>query len=490
MSTTANPDRQSTGVSGLNQILQGGLLPNRGYMLRGEPGAGKTILALQFLTAGDPDDGALFVNLEETEADIRRNAASLDIDLGGVEFLDLTPTSDAFTEQQSYSVFEPDEVEGQPLKQEIIDRVDEVDPQRVVIDPITQLRYLTPDAYQFRKEVTGLIRFFEEREATVLFTSQASDEAPDDDLQFISHGVVDLANRETGRSVRVPKFRGSDIQTGWHAFRITDRGLQVFPKLVPEDHTREFEADTISSGIPEVDELLDGGIERGTVTILSGPTGAGKTSLGAQFMKEAAGRGERSVIYEFEESYQTFRTRSEAINIPVREMEERGTLQIEFIEPLAMSADEFSHMVRDGVEAEGADIVMIDGTAGYRLSLQGNEADDIVRELHSLCRYLKNMGVTVILVEEVASITGDFKATSRNISYIADNIVFLRYLEFEGELRKAIGVLKKRMSDFERTLREFEITEHGIKVGEPLSDFIGILQGTPQRARSSEEDDD
>lgn len=487
--STDDPPRLSTGAPGLDQILHGGLLPNRGYMLRGEPGAGKTILALQFLTAGDTEDGALFVNLEETEEDIRRNAASLGIDLDGVDFLDLTPTSDAFTERQSYSVFEPDEVEGQPLKQEIIDRVDDVDPTRVVIDPITQLRYLTPDSYQFRKEVTGLIRFFEEQEATVLFTSQAADHTPDDDLQFLSHGVVDLRHGDAGRAVRVPKFRGSDSRGGWHGFRIGDGGIRVYPKLVPEAHTREFESGTISSGIQAVDELLGGGLERGTVTILSGPSGVGKTSLGAQFMKEAAGRGERSVIYEFEESYQTIRSRSEAIKIPIRQMEERGTLRVEIVEPLEKSTDEFSDMVRTDVEEDDATLVMIDGTAGYRLALRGEDTD-IVRELHSLCRYLKNMGVTVILVEEIATITGDFKATSRNISYIADNIVFLRYLELKGELRKAIGVLKKRMSDFERTLREFEITQRGIEVGEPLEDFVGILQGTPQHVAESIEDGD
>jgi circadian clock protein KaiC len=242
----------------------------------------------------------------------------------------------------------------------------------VVIDPITQLRYLTPDAYQFRKEVTGLIRFFEEREATVLFTSQASDEAPDDDLQFISHGVIDLQHHDTGRSVRVPKFRGSDIQGGWHGFRITERGLQVFPKLVPEDHTREFEADTISSGIPEIDELLNGGIERGTVTILSGPSGVGKTSLGAQFMKEAAGRGVRSAIYSFEESRQTLLHRSESLAIPVEAMLERDTLTIEEFGTRDRSVDE---SIADEIDGAGYRRDSTDGCA--KVALGGNFGSEV-----------------------------------------------------------------------------------------------------------------
>jgi circadian clock protein KaiC len=235
----------------------------------------------------------------------------------------------------------------------------------------------------------------------------------------------------------------------------------------------------MSSGIAEVDELLNGGIERGTVSIVSGPTGVGKTTLSTQFMKEAADRGERSVIYLFEESRGTFLKRSRAVNIPVDEMIEKGTLQVTEVEALELSPQEFSRMVREEVEEEDTRIVMIDGTEGYQLSLRGE--GDIVRELHALCRYLKNMGVTVILVEEVASITGDFKATSRNISYIADNIVFLRYLELEGELRKAIGVLKKRFGGFESSLRSFAIDADGIEVGDTLSDLRGILTGTPTR---------
>lgn len=477
-------DRISTGIPGLDEITRGGLIPERGYMLRGEPGAGKTILALHFLTATS-DDTTLFINLEESEADIRQNAASFGFDLDDTHFLDLSPSSDVFVEDRSYGIFTSEEVERDPVTEEIVDRVREIDPDRVVVDPVTQLRYLTADEYQFRKQVTGFMQFLEEQGATVLFTSQASQSAPDDDLQFISHGVIDLKHRVHGRSLRVPKLRGSGVQGGWHAMRITDTGIRVFPKLVPDVHGREFTPDTVSSGVPEVDAMLHGGIERGTVTILSGPTGVGKTSLGAQFLKEAAGRGERSVIYQFEESTTTFLSRAASINIPVKEMQERGTLHVEEVEPLTKSADEFAHMVRTAVEDEEAEIVMIDGTAGYRLSLPGEESD-LVRELHSVCRYLKNMGITVILVEEIANITGEFQATSRNISYIADNIVFLRYLEFQGELRKSIGVLKKRMSDFERTLREFQITEHGIKVGEPLVELRGILRGTPELARDHE----
>jgi circadian clock protein KaiC len=268
------------------------------------------------------------------------------------------------------------------------------------------------------------------------------------------------------------------MEGGRHAMRITDDGLVVYPRLTPGAHRREFTPEQVSSGVPEIDEILNGGIERGTVTLISGPTGVGKTTLGAQFMKEAAGRGERSVVYQFEESRTTFMSRCANVNIPVQQMIERDTLQFREVEPLTRSVDEFAQMVREEVEEEDARIVMIDGTEGYRLSLRGE--GDIVRELHALCRYLKNMGVTVILVVEISDVVGDFRVSEQNVSYIADNILFLRYLEVQGEIQRALGVLKKRMSDFEQTLREFQITEHGIKVGEPLTNLRGVLSGTPE----------
>ena len=253
--------------------------------------------------------------------------------------------------------------------------------------------------------------------------------------------------------------------------------MEIFPRLKPESHQREFTQAAIASGVPELDELLHGGLERGTVTILTGPTGVGKTTLGLQFMKEAAGRGERSVIYTFEEATENLLARSEAVNIPVHAMIDRGTLSVVQIEPLLFSADEFAGLVRHEIETKQARIVMIDSVAGYKVAMRG---DTLVRNLHSICKYLQNMGVTTILVNEIEEITGNFRATDVGISYIADNIIFLRYLEIEGQMRKAIGVLKKRLSDFEKTLREINITRYGIKVGEPLTRLRKILSGTPE----------
>jgi circadian clock protein KaiC len=483
--------RLSSGVPGLDEILEGGFLPGRAYMVRGGPGSGKTTLGMHFLeAASEAGERALYITLGETEAQLRENADSVGIGLGGVEFLDLSPSSDFFAELQTYDVFSPAEVERVPIAQKILEQVGEGGPRRVFLDSMTQFRYLSPDAYQFRKQVLSFLRYLTDRGATVLFTSENSSGAPDDDLQFMSDGVLLLRSGASGRSLCVTKLRGSGFRSGLHSLKLSERGMEVFPRLVPGELRREIEFEALPFGIPNLDELLHGGLERGTVTIFSGPTGVGKTTLGLQFMKEAAGRGERSVVYAFEEAVPILLHRCESIRIPVRSMIERGTLAIVPIEPLRYSADELVSMVRQEVEQQGARIVMLDSVSGYRLAVRG---EDVVRSLHALCTYLKNMGTTVLLVDEVHSIGGGLRATDVGMSYLADNIVYLRYMEArtpEGtELRKTIGVLKKRASDFEQSPRELKITPYGLQVGGPMQGIAtSIVNSAPVQVRPDAEE--
>ena len=468
--------RISTGIAGLDDVLMGGLIPNQAYLLRGGPGSGKTTLGLHFLTQAPARESALFITLGEAESKIRQNAERRGLDLKNVHFLDLSPSADFFTEDRSYDIFLPADVERESVTNQILTSVKNLHPKRVFIDSITQFRYLSSDNYQFHQQVLSFIRYLTDEGATTLFTSESGLTTPDNDLQFLSDGVISLETSLERRTLQVNKFRGSGFNEGIHSLKLTQIGVEVFPQLKPEKYERAYEPDIISSGIPELDELLHGGIERGTVTIVTGPTGVGKTTFGLQFMKEAAGRGERSIVYTFEETEDTILHRCEGINIPVRAMVKQGTLAIDMVEALALTPDEFVQAVRREVEQQGAKIVMIDSIAGYRLAIRG---DNLIAHVHALCRYLQNMGVTTLLINEVESITGNFKATEQGLSYLADNIVFLRHLEIEGELRKAIGVLKKRLSSFERTLREFEITRYGVKVGVPLSNLRNILSGVP-----------
>ena len=471
--------RISTGIPNLDEILSGGLIANQAYLVKGPPGSGKTTLGLHFLSA-DASRGktSLFISFSETEARVRHNAQQIGIDLEHIEFLDLSPSAEFFTQDQTYDIFSPAEVEQAPTTQKLIEAIVQKQPERVFLDTITQFRFLVSDPFQFRQQIQSFIRFALGRNITLMFSSEESDDHPDDDLQFMSDGVIKLTSTPQRRRLQISKFRGSNFTNGYHELELSDRGAEVFPSLIPEAYQRDVELETISSGIPEIDEMLHGGIERGTATIISGPSGVGKSTFGAQFMKEAAGRSERSVLYTFEEGIETLSARCKAVNIPTDKMIEHGTLSLVKVEPLKYTPNQFVQLIRTEVEQNDAKIIMIDSTSGYKLSMEG---EDLIRQLHSLCQYLKNMGVTVILVNETHSIAGtEFSVTEVGLSYLADNLVFLRYLELNGELHKAIGVLKKRVSGFERTLREFEITKYGIKVGEPLTQLRGILSGVPR----------
>ncbi|MDX1588060.1 MAG: ATPase domain-containing protein [Oleiphilaceae bacterium] len=474
---TLSSNKLSTGIAGLDEILHDGLIPGRTYLLSGGPGSGKTTLGVHYLLAG-ANEGSLFISLGESESQLRENAAEMGLPLDKVSILDLSPGSDSEGDD-AYSLLETWDVEGTAIHDRIVSHVEELRPGRIFIDSMSHMRYLSADVFQYRKQVMSMLRRMTTGGATVLFTSEQSHNQEDETLHFLSDGIIDLSVTEHGRQCRVLKLRGSGFVEGSHFYQISPRGLILFPRLAPGEHSRRFELESISSGVPELDELTHGGIERGTVTLISGPTGVGKTTLAAQYMKEAASRGERSVIYNFDEGASTFFRRCQQIGLPVQQMVETGNLYFEAIEPLHYNPDQFSAMVRHEVENNGTRIVLLDSLSGYRQSVRG---EDLQERIHALCRYLVNMGVTVLLVNETFSVTGEqLRVTEHEVSYLADTIILLRYLELEGEIRKTICVLKKRTGDFEKNLREFEISRYGLKVGAPLSRLRGILSGMPEQ---------
>lgn len=472
-----------SGVPGLDEILKGGYIATDAYLVRGGPGTGKTTIGIQFLYEGvKKGETSLFIALSETVDKIKRNSKQKGIDMGGTIFLDLTPSTDEEDKEQSYNIFSPSEVEQPSFIERINEELKKHQPDRIFVDGITQLHYLFPDVYQFRKQILSLINLATANGGTIVISSEASQTINDDDIQFMSDGVINLEFVNDERGARVTKFRGSDFMSGFHSMRLSSTGMIIYPKLDPEANKRDFVSEKVSSGVAELDELLHGGIEKGTATVISGPTGVGKTTMGAQFVKEASERGERSVIYTFEERKEALIGRCESINIPIGKMMDKGNLSVVKVNPLQYTPEQFSYLVRSEVEKMDAKIIMLDSISGYLLSFTKGprDRDDMLRHLYSLSEYLKNMGVTLLLINEVHNITGDFKVTEYGISYLADNIVFLRYLEVKGEMHKAIGVLKKRMSDFEKNLREFTITKQGLKVGQPLRGLRGILEGKPE----------
>ncbi|RMG58446.1 MAG: recombinase RecA [Deltaproteobacteria bacterium] len=471
-------ERVPTGIRGLDDLTGGGFIPGRAYLVRGGPGSGKTTFGLNFLEEGlRRKEKSLFICLSEAWEKIAQDSRAQGLDLEGLSVLDLSPTSEFFAKKMAYDIFTSGDVERDPLVEKIVEEVERVSPQRVFLDSMTQFRYFTKDPYIYRKQVLSFLRFAAERGITLLFSSEASDEAPDHDLQFLADGVFTLGVDGGYRFLEISKFRGTDIPEARHTVKIGEGGLRVFPKIRPRKLKIEIPHEVIPSGIPEVDEMLSGGLEKGSTTIISGPTGVGKSTLAALFAKEAAGRGERTAIYTFEENEDSYIRRSEGLAIPVKAMISKGTLSLTYVEPTLLTCDEFGALIREEVEEKGTSIVLIDSLGGYRLSIVG---EDTVTHIHALVKYLSNQGVTTIIVDEVQAVTGEFQPTREGVSYLADTIIFFRYIEIKGRVAKTIGVLKKRLSDFGKYLREVEITRYGLKVGEPLTNLRGILQGVPE----------
>lgn len=472
--------RISTGIPGLDEVLEGGLLPGRAYLLRGAPGTGKTLIGLHFLAKAARRENPLFVALDEPEYKVRQNAASVGLDLRRVHFLDLTPSSEFFAQAQTYDLFAPAEVERAPVTQMLVERVRQLKPRRVFVDSMTHFRYFAPNEFEYRKQVLSFLRFLIEQGATVMFTSESSSLAPDDDLQSLSDGVIHLEMNGGNRRLRVTKMRGTPFHAGVHALRIGSDGVRVFPQIQPQPGRFTAVQQQISSGVPELDALLHGGIERGTIVLITGASGVGKTTLGMQFMKEAATRGERSVVYSFEEEVPIMLARCAAVGIPAATMMQQGTLSLVKIEPLQRSAIEFAHLVREEVEGRGTRLVMIDSVAGYRLSLHG---DDLVGQLHALCKWLQSQGVVTLLINETHTVSGPLLISEVGLSYLADTVLFLRYAEkytpHAAVLTRVVGVLKKRLTDFDPTLRELRITAEGIQVGPPIPHLRHIVADTP-----------
>ncbi len=461
--------RSSTGVTGLDEVLNGGLIEGRTYLISGPPGTGKTTLGWHFLTEGlRRGERALYISFAESESELRTNAALSGFDGDGVDIVDLSPSGDVFARAETYDIFSLSEVEREPTTARIVEAVERLEPQRIFVDSMTHLRFLASDAFHFRRQALSFLRYLADRGAAVLVTSESTAEFPDDDLRFIADGVIELDLNARGRTLSITKFRGSTFRIGKHTLVLGPQGATVFPRLIPAQHGRDFTAGKLRSGLPNLDELLHGGLERGSISLLSGPTGVGKTTLGVQFMKEAARNGLRSVVYTFDEPAETILRRCEGIQMGVRDMIEQGTLQVVELEAMRYGPDEFANLVRRDIEERGTRIVMIDSVSGYRLSVSGG---DLEERLHALGRYLQNIGVTLLLVDELHELT-QFRATEVGISYLADNLLFLRYVEHSVggamQLGRGVGVLKKRMSDFEKSVRAFAVTAEGIRIGDVL----------------------
>lgn len=477
-----NTERAKTGIKGLDEILCGGLIAQRLYLLDGNPGAGKTTLALQFLLEGvRTGEKCLYVTLSETKGELQAGAESHGWSLEGIEIIELIADEKDLDSDQQLTMLPPSEVELSETTRNIIEAVKRGAPSRMVLDSLSELRLLAQSSLRYRRQILALKQFFVGRQCTVIMLDDRTAEGPDLQLHSIAHGVIALdsnspAYGQSRREIEILKFRGSDFVSGYHDFTIREGGLIVFPRLVSSQHPASFKAESIPSGVAALDALLGGGVERGSSTLLIGPPGSGKSTIAVQYAAAAAARGDHAAAFLLDETKAAMLARSAGIGMTIKEGAGPGEILIHQIDPAAISPGEFAHLIRDAVE-RGARVVIIDSLNGYLNTMPQNNF--LTAQLHELLSYLNMQGVATFLVVAQSGMMGAAMTSPVDASYLADSVIMLRYFEHAGSVRKAISVVKKRTGAHEKAIRALDFDGRGIHLSEPLMTLRGVLTGVP-----------
>jgi len=479
---SATGDFLSSGIPGLDEVLGGGLTSDRLYLVEGEPGTGKTTLALQFLNEGARlGESVLYITLAETAVELLSVANSHGWTMEGIHIEEILPNEDVLDPAQQYTIFHPSEIELGNTTQRIVNAIDKYKPRRVVLDSLSELQLLAESPLRYRRQVLALKQYLTSRSCTTIFLDDRTALSTDLQVRSVAHAVLtlDLADQAYGsdrRRLRVVKYRGIAFHGGAHDYKIISGGLQIFPRLVAAATRVASKRRQLSSGLPALDQQIGGGLEEGMSTLISGPPGTGKSTLAAQFVHAATQRGERCAMFLFEEARNNMLNRAAGLGMDLAGAIDRELLTIQQIDPAELAPGQFSHAVMQAVE-RGARVVVIDSLNGYLNAVPDERFLAIY--LHELLTYLGQRGVVSIIVGVQQGMIGSGMTTTVDASYIADNVIMLRYFEAQGEVRQAISVFKKRGSEHERTIRRFLIGSGGIEVGPVLKDFHGILTGVP-----------
>jgi len=481
--------RAATGVEGLDDILGGGFPAHRMYLIEGDPGAGKTTLALQFLLEGARNgEPGVYATLSETEEELRDVARSHGWSLDGITLCELQTAEESLKADSQYTFFHPSEVELSETTRSVLETVERVQPRRVVFDSLSELRLLARDSLRYRRQILALKHYFTGRSCTVLLLDYSDTATGDFQLQSLTHGVLALEQLtpvygRQRRRLRVQKVRGIPFRDGYHDYLIETGGLRVYPRLVAAEHPRTFVPGAVKSGVAGLDSLLGGSLDRGTSAMLLGPSGVGKSTLAAQYVSTAVQQGERAAIYTFDESPASWLERAERLGLGIGKQLQTGRISINQVDPAELTPGQFAHDVRRMVE-EGTRLVVIDSLNGYQHAMPDER--HLVLHLHELLSYLGQQGVLTLLVMAQAGLLGEGLQSPLDLSYLADTVILLRYFEAFGEVRQAVSLLKRRTGSHERSVRELRMGPEGLRVGQEIRDFQGVLTGRLEYSGAAE----
>ncbi len=483
--------RLQTGIAGLDDILQGGFPPGHLYLIEGDPGTGKTTLGLQFLLEGiRKGEPVLYVTLSESREELQQVSLSHDWSLDGLEIYEMIPPDDDLKPEAQYTVFHPSEVELADTIASILARVDEVQPHRLIFDSLAELRMLARDPLKYRRQILALKRHLSGGKITVLMLDdRTSNENNDLQLQSIAHGVIVMQSlgRDYGikrRRIEIHKLRGSAFREGFHDYVIRTGGLAIFPRLIAAEHNPGFVRHPVPSGLQELDDLLRGGIHTGTSTLLTGPAGCGKSTIAFRYAFSSAQRGEKAMVYTFDESLATLTDRARGLDMNSEPLLATGALQLQQVDPAELSPGEFISQIRRTVDEQKLRVLVIDSMKGLLNAMPTEQY--LAMQLHELFSYLGQQGVATIITLAQSGVIGTSMQSPVDVSYLADTILLFRYFERAGEIRQAISVVKKRSGAHERTIRELFMQDGKVFVGKPLAEFEGVLTGVPKLISAAE----
>ena len=484
--SSVDDHRCPSGIEGLDNILSGGLPRNCFYLIQGDPGSGKTTLALQFLLEGvRRGEKVFYITLSETRAELLQVARSHGWSLDEIPLLELSAIEVLLRPEAQTTVFHPSEVELNKITKLLLDETRKHQPTRVVFDSLSEFRLIAETPLRYRRHLLNLKQEFTKHGSTVLLLDDKMGKpgiAMDPHVLSLTHGVVEMEQLSPDygtarRRLNVTKMRGVKYREGYHDYTIVTGGLRIFPRLVAAEHHVEFRRESVSSGVSELDHLLGGGLDRGTTTLMIGPAGSGKSSLAIKYVVEMAQRGERTAVFAFDETLGILTARAEALGMPLGKLIESGDVAIRQIDPAEISPGEFAWSIRQSVKA-GCKLIVIDSLNGYLNAMPGEKY--LNNQLHELTSFLNQQGVITILIMAQHGMVMALESPV-DLSYLCDTVINLRYFEAAGEMKQSIAVIKKRSGNHERSIREFALDgRQGLRIGQPLRGFQGILTGAPR----------